>query len=353
MSIFTDSVGNTFLGDCIWGTHNSNYPTQFYLTASPFDSLISNIQSWFSTSGNLLTYTNTQETLNTLQAGTTSTSVDFFRGAFASDLAGSNPKFKLKSHFTPVNITGSYEGINLLAGLNNGDVNSATNNILRQQPFANTNFDSTGYGLAINDGSGPGTGHIWFNQPTCFGVMNNASLGFGIVRFRVNNSTGEITIGSGTFWYIGILDDLNTNLNYYTSDPHSKYFVFSSYFRNRGETTNTLGVSRGGHRPPFLTARNVLENGRAIYPIVCADGQTPTENWMTDFYVFDNDVANNRFPAMGKVRNLGLAQGSYTLLKPVKIQGTTKPDNGFNRWLPIGYWGDMTVFTRCYSSQLS
>jgi len=62
----------------------------------------------------------------------------------------------------------------------------------------------------------------------------------------------------------------------------------------------------------------------------------------------DNDTLG--YPAIGRVRNLLLAQGTYTIGKPVKIAPSVYPDDGFNRWLPVGTFSGKTVLMRCYSS---
>ena len=87
----------------------------------------------------------------------------------------------------------------------------------------------------------------------------------------------------------------------------------------------------------------------AQYPIVCADSQSPTSQWATDAYIFDDNNAL-QYPAMGIARGMLLATGTYTLGKPVKIQGSVFPD-GVNAWyLPVGTYASKTLLMRCYSS---
>lgn len=98
-----------------------------------------------------------------------------------------------------------------------------------------------------------------------------------------------------------------------------------------------------------IAEKTLLETGRATYAISCSDGQTPTSQWATDMWVFDNN-AGLGYPVIGRVPNMLLGTGTYTYLKPVKIQGSVFPDSGSPWYLPVGMYAGKTLLMRCYSS---
>jgi hypothetical protein len=176
----------------------------------------------------------------------------------------------------------------------------------------------------------------------CVGVADNESLAIWFYQYNFSGNNFRTAL-----YYAGTVDDVNTNFNYYDANVTTKSIMMCTNFTGNSFYTSAPTIYVG-HRIAS-TAKFALTTGDAQYPIVCSDGQTPTSQWATDFYVFDNN-ATLGYPAIGKVRNLLLAQGTYTIGKPVKLQGSVVPDNGFNRWLPVGTFAGKTVLMRCYSS---
>lgn len=56
------------------------------------------------------------------------------------------------------------------------------------------------------------------------------------------------------------------------------------------------------------------------------------------------------FPRWAGYGGMLLGTGTYTLGKPVKIQGSVFPDGGSQWYIPVGTYAGKTLLMRCYSS---
>lgn len=136
---------------------------------------------------------------------------------------------------------------------------------------------------------------------------------------------------------------INQNFNYYFNSTQSHRYVISA---------TSISVANFRHHAPGGASgfnRTFYEAGRANYAISCSDGQTPTSQWATDQWVFDNN-ATLGYPAVGKLLGVLRGVGTYFDGRPVKIQGSAMPDNGHNGWLRAGSLAGGNVLFRCYSS---
>ena len=184
------------------------------------------------------------------------------------------------------------------------------------------------------------------------GVANNLGVSLYFTQKQYvptqPNFIGQISC----FAHAGRLANINNTTNRYLALENSSIVLaggcnsFSGTFLDN-ELFNSV-IRIGGRHFISNTRRNPLYTGRAVYPIACADGQNPTAVWATDMYVFDN-ASDVGFPAIGRVPNLLLAQGNYTLNKVVRIDGLVFPDGGSNAWIPIGNYAEKVLLMRCYS----
>jgi hypothetical protein len=143
------------------------------------------------------------------------------------------------------------------------------------------------------------------------------------------------------FMYSGLLSDINTGFGYYNSSLTTQTISLVSFAGGSNAALGAHYISSAG--------KLILSSGDASYSIACSDGQTPTSQWATDFYAFDNNTTLG-FPAIGRVRGMLLGIGTYTLGKPVKIIGSVFPDGGSPWYLPVGTFAGKTLLMRCYSS---
>jgi hypothetical protein len=342
MTIYSDGVGNKFLGDCIYANHNLNYPTIKFLQAFPKEGISAELALLCDSAGlqyrdiypqNLLLDGSTAgiELYNLIAFGTSPDSINdryaFIFNQFNTDFAG-------------ISDVGSYLYNNSgFTGVGSGPMPVTTNNIARVR---NREITSQGFRPATGT-DGPTRSNVFFA-----GVTDGFSLALFYTRYFFANNPVNQNMASSSFYYAGTLADVNTGFNYYSENIMTRSILFSGYAGINTFDAGSFPPIAGGHRinnVPNLT----LQTGDARYPIVCADAQTPTSQWATDFYVFHNS-ATLGYPAMGRVRNLLLAEGSYTLGKVVKIQGTAMPDAGQNSWLPVGTYAGKVVLMRCYTS---
>jgi hypothetical protein len=318
MTIFTDAVGNKFLGDCIWANHSISYPTTKYLQSFHVLNASSGLTSLMA-SASMPSVVSGEATFNyyPVNAGVG----EFLQFSFTGDTI--NNRYRMGANvWKNDTVGGDTPSVRVYSdGL-------ASNWYMSNQDIVNSIFPRNILYFK-NEIIEPVYDKVYITA-----VADGYSVGIFMTQHKLDSNTPYYSF----FWYIGMLDDVNTNFNYYSLNNYTKSVGLSGW----------QGNIVGGHFSG-VTAKNLLQTGDAQYPIVCADSQTPTSQWATDFYVFDNN-ATLGYPAIGRVRNLLLATGSYTIGKPVKIQGSAMPDAGFNRWLPVGIWGDKTVLMRCYSS---
>lgn len=361
MTIYTDNLGNKFLGDCIYGNHNLNYPNNNYLLAHPHTSISNELQSLFTQAGlkyrNVLSQTLFEERLRTniptniFSIGANSDSIDdrwtWNIGTFGSRI---NPATINQDWLTMYNNSGNTTTNNSISFTNY--LYSLAYSVLLTKVipyYANypTLSGTRTFGnpaLHFYDYILGGDSYLYSPISWC-GVCDGESLGLFMTQTKL-----DINISQFVFIYIGLLTNLNNNYGF-TADITSRYIALC------GRDISEVGGFTGGTVPPPIKGshyqpsnhRLLLDTSKAIYPITCADGQIPTAQWATDFYAF-SDREDLGFPVIGKARNLLLATGNFTIGKPVKIEGTVLPDNGSNLWLPVGKYAEKILLMRCYSS---
>lgn len=296
-TIYTDGAGNKYLGDCQWANHDINYPAVNWLRPqvypSTFDATLASISSILNDPS--LQYQ----------------SVQFNSAAFLS--GGDVFSFKFLNASEPTMVwtiqTGSWsEGASFTAS---------------QIKYSMNKHGATAY-----------------YHNCCFGQQ---SLLFHLfLNWAPYN--GAINYHRKLFCFTKLLN-VNPNFNYYTSSINH-YVAFTVNDGYLGDSLTSL--SQSNH---FIVgaAKNLLQTGRAVYSISCSDGQSPSSQWATDMWVYDNNSALG-FPVIGRVPNMLLGIGTYTYLKPVKIQGSVFPDNGSPWYLPVGTFSGKVLLMRCYSS---
>lgn len=331
MTVYTDAVGNVLMGDCIYANHDIAFPNNKYLlTDTGFNDFPADLSTLVTNAGLRVRHTATLAQLERTLTYTNTFSDGVVFVSFGGNSDTINNRYSL--FFSTQQGTSAALGVGLY---NNSG-------------YVGTNFhNGTNAYWFVGDGDGPTVGcSIPFtnrDRVRFAAVADSESLALFTYQ---HSTTGLLEVQR--FLYAGLLADINTNYNYYSLNNINKSVRLNLQLSGVG-----AGQIQGFHilsqlSSPFVTYYNKT-TGVGIYPIVCADAQSPTSQWATDFYVFDNN-ATLGYPAIGRVRNLLLAQGSYTIGKPVKIQGGVVPDAGFNRWLPVGMWGTYTVLMRCYSS---
>ena len=337
MTIFSDAAGFKYFGDCQWGTLNIDYPTQYYLEALP----TANIDTARPGISTALTNLCTQSglafrnvaTQATFDARVGTVNGQHFLWFGANGDIDDRYSFGVRSWITG---TSNDSNVNIF-----NDTGSTSTD-----PTANPNSVSTNrlYYLGPNGLNSSANVNI---ATTPSGTVSplywvGASDGQYLALFLYQRNWGGDAARS-SFFYAGQLANVNTGFNYYSASNTTKTISFCQI----GGTSVSVAVT-GGH---YITntAKATLQTGDAAYSIVCSDSQTPTSQWATDMYVFDNNTTLG-FPAMGQVRGLLLGTGTYTLGKPVKIQGSVFPDGGSQWVIPVGTYAGKTLLMRCYSS---
>lgn len=319
MTVFSDAVGNYYLGDAQYANHSLSYPNLDYLISN--EELVSGDNSLFT---------------------------EFFTGAGFS--YSSVPAYSPSSSFTyfsfsPNNYSDTANHFSFKYAFTQPGGSPTRNFIVDGSGYTGT---STGFASFVNTSASTGKFHFFeestdpdYSGKQLFMMGNDNCL--GMVAFNTRFSTG---VPNGAFWYAGILTDVNTEYGYFSSSDiyHSLYFSAGQF------ELATNSINGKTLEPTTTTLKGILTTGKAIYSITCSDAQTPTTQWATDLYVFFDDDGGIGTPAIGRVRNMLIAQGSYTMGKPVKISGSVMPDLGHNHWLPVQNWGTYTLLMRCYSS---
>jgi hypothetical protein len=357
MTIYSDSQGNHYLGDCIYANHNLAYPALNYLQSHPITSFVGELTDLFTAAGIDSRDIISQSTLTDLFYSRIAASnrMRLFCFGLANDPDDLDDRF---AYFLTENINQSSYPTLILCNSNgysvNTDIYNDTNVIL---------FLGSNGGVTDGNPLGSSTNTIDFKDPDidlvspvyCVGGADSGSLSLFFYQMRYD--TGFIYT---VFMHVGSLTNINTENNYYNQSYTSSIVMGSSRMglnivtdpENANGTygTGTTGLMYFANRV-FSTGKMVLQSGKAQYSIVCSDSQIPISQWITDLYAFDND-STLEFPAMGRCRNLLLAQGVYTIGKPIRIDGSVFPDNGFNCWLPVGAYANKTLLMRCYTSSL-
>lgn len=352
MAVFSDSIGNHYMGDCIYANHNINYPTYNFLQASEHSTVVSDITAILSNSG--MKYRNVipQATFNDSTAfGTSKVIMNLAPNSDTIDdrYVWSIGKFLNTTFHSTTGYSGApdYCLFNDSGHASTTTAFSSANNLYG---FSDRNPPAL-EPILLNSGHGNWGFYDYIATPNSIysdvhwsGVSDGESVGFFITQSQFN-----VDYRINGFVYMGIVDDVNTNDNYYSENIATKSIFLMGYNSTKTNPSyNTTVTVRGSH---YIggSGKILLYTGEAFYPIVCSDAQTPSTQWATDLYVLDNDI-DKGYPTLGRVRNMLYAQGTYTLGKPVKIAGSVFPDAGHNHWLPVGNYGTYTILLRCYSS---
>jgi hypothetical protein len=328
-TIYTDAAGNKYLGDCRWGNHDINYPSKNFLLSSPLTDISADLTGICSGAGLLYRNVMPQSTINsTIQTPSYSGTLASF-GA-SGDI---NDRFTFAVSATNNNWYGS-------VNLYNDSGYTATDNSLDTTNRIAGTYNTSVYGAILGGAmSGPYYAPTaGYNSVTFAGCASNQSLSLLTTQFQLNGSAVRCD-----FMYACRLQDVNTNFSYYNASETTKSFILSTL-----SNLESSGLSNGRHYI-VSSAKFILQSGRAAYTISCSDGQTPGSQWATDMWVYDNNTTLGD-PVIGRVPNMLLGIGTYTYLKPVKIQGSVFPDNGSPWYLPVGTYAGKTLLMRCYSS---
>lgn len=305
-TIYSDAAGNKYLGDCRWANHDINYPSTSFLKSIDSLTLHSTFLSDCSSLFSAMSYDN----VSVAGSWPTTANTNIFSFTPAGESSGNY--FSLK---TGSNATFQDDRIYATASLS--------------KPW-----------LGFNEAS---LYNKLFDYVVCAGSQSIAFKPFLYEFGYANGGIGSNNIQ--IFFYAGKLLDVNTNYSYYNAS-----FLNQCVMMYTLSTSNVLSaISTSGRHFIVGAQKDLLQTGRAVYTISCSDGQTPGSQWATDMWVYDNNVTLG-YPVIGRVPNMLLGVGTYTYLKPVKIQGSVFPDNGSPWYLPVGTFSGKVLLMRCYSS---
>lgn len=306
MTVYSDALNNKFLGNCKWGNHDINYSTANY------PKFVSE-RVW---------YTDWYQDM-----------IDLFSAASYTNISSIVPTSRNGSgewRATPPDVSSEY----FYYGQNSYNLTTLgiSNKLIKTGHY---HFYENGYGS-------PG-----IDYAAC---INSKSL--ALQTLTVSDNRSNTLSASARFTYMGKLEDVNNNFNYYSAGVINHCILIYLYMNNNlsFSSASLVGIdsSRSKQSHYIVSAqKELLQTGDAIYPIACSNGATPTGQWATDMYVFDNNP-DLGYPCIGRVPNMLLGVGTFTYLKPVEL--ITAPDAGSNLWLPVGSWGgSRTLLMRCYS----
>lgn len=343
MAIFSDGVGNHYLGEAVFANNNVGFPSINYFQGYPKETITQELTALCTQAG--LNFRDVYPQIPLLDGTTAGTSL-YCLIAFGADTDTINDRYafifnQFNSDNTGISDIGSFlYNDSGFTGTGSGPVTVTTNRIAFVR-----NREIT------NQGARPTTGTDQPNRSNIYfaGVSDGKSLALFYTRYFFENNPVNQNLAYSSFYYAGLLDDVNTNFNYYSNNNMTRSILLSGYSgANFTDIATNMPPIFGAHFAT-PTGKLTLRTGDAVYPIACSDLQIPGPTWATDMYVFDNN-ATLGFPAIGRVRNLLLAEGTFTLGRPVRIQGSVFPDGGFNAWLPVGIYAGKTVLMRCYTT---
>lgn len=304
MTITYDGYGNAFLGDGLYGNHSLNYGNNNYFQA--YDIYSYGVTQLNADLSAMMTTLNIPHTINSTFGG----GIWRINWSSPNDLtAPAAGRFSVR-----LNITDGYGGA-----------------AVRDDAGSFVGSDSD-YGFTY----GNLTNSDVFFRPQL--IVNLSVDNFSL--FITNNTTTSSKVS--TFLHTSYLKNVNNSYGLYTTPQINSCFACKKSQSDVWTGYHHISPSR----------KNILTTGEANYPIICSDSQTPSYDWLTDWYVFDNNPSLGN-PGIGRVPNM-LVSNDTTMItgKPVKLTGTVKPDMGNNRWLPVGYWMGKTIFMRIYSSYM-
>lgn len=302
--IFTDGAGNKYLGNLKWGNHDILYPNTNYL--------------------------NTNFICNNLNQFSTAVT-----------------PFLTSAGFTSVSITTAAPDYNWGGWAGFYAVPPSGGPAINTRQFAGTGWDVFGTGNGVWRGNYFSYGNTT-NVPY-FMTMAAGNSFWHWLYFRYADNYSNLRVNTENFFLAcGRLKNVNPNFSYYTNPANHTYCI--CFFRS---SLNFNDDSRFVENNSFEhmivgNIKSFLASGRAAYSVTCSDGQTPSAQWATDLWVYDNNPTLG-FPVIGRVPNLLLGTGTYTTFKPVKIQGSAFPDAGSPWYLPVGRFAGKELLMRCYS----
>jgi hypothetical protein len=366
MTIFSDVAGNKFIGDCIYANHNPLYPDiDFLKTDSTLVTFPADLTALTGQAGIVTRNIIPQANIDVFLANAN-------RGAQPPENNPSDPLSNTLLHFSfsgdsvlddRYSMAVSFNGNNTTSGrpvtlFNDSGSTNVTNNVNEVNNVlvgaSNATIPNNGNLLlgnitAINFARTTAIGTALdpsFSPIYVCGVANNDMLALYFTQRRFFN--GDPTQISYLSWfaYACRMQNPNPNGNIYNNTITRAFIMSGGNNSFSGLTANRALNARhyvGG------SAQFPLQERAGDYNISCADGQTPTAQWATDFYAFDDNTTIGD-PGMGRVPNLLLATGTYEINKVVKIEPTVYPDAGSRYYLPVGTYANKTVLMRCFSS---
>lgn len=337
--IYQDSANNFFLGDCRWGVMDGNYPTSNWMRS------FTHKRSWGQLSKDLS---------------------NLFEAVGYADISvreeRNNAYNQMLFRFSP-KIAGE---LGLISEVSWGINSSATGGNFNW-PYRSRLLNGQIYS---EDGSGVFYDTLCYlcfaptypeNQTTFVRYVACASEN-SLGLFVYNDNFNKTSFNTDpVFYYWGLAEEINPLL--YETFPLSSIpiqvhlrisYAASSTYTIPFELTRRYGYMVHNEFGR-LNSSSILEGGAGNYLIECENGDEVTEQWATDFIIYEknrllaNGITEVNLP-IGKVPNLLLGIGNYTFMKPVKIIGGD--GSGGSPWfLPVGTFGDKTLLMRCWSSQ--
>jgi hypothetical protein len=326
MTIYSDSTGNYYLGNSLYGNHAVGYGS--YFKGHPHSSISSELTALLDASD--LKFSNVLS-----QSDFDSYAVPRTLCCFASKLDTTAKRYTFNTGGSWTGLVGGSSPTGLVYNdtgyIGTGGATNATNSIINMAGGSNT-------GLAIS----------LTNNMSWAGVTDSYSLSLFVYVKNLDTN-----VYSGHFWHAGIVANVNTNFNYY-----SENFMTQSVFLIAGATSGAGKLDVFGRHYINNTSQLLLEQGDALYSIVCVESGPPvgTTLWATDFYVFHNN-AGLGYPVIGKVRNMLLALDTNNVInemgKLIRVNGGMS-DGGSPYYIYVGNWGTgqtgvKKILMRCYS----
>lgn len=317
------NIGSTYyLGDVKYGTFNVSYPAISYLEAFPHNAISAEISALCTAAG--LSFRNVLP-----QA-----SFDSYLGNVAILAFGANgdidDRYTLEIlSYDNNSSTSSTASIAKNSKLYNDSGYVPTNNSMSSTNLLARQGNRTQvsqFGLGFNTGAInlTSSGIQWM------GCANANAL--SLVATQYDFLTNEQTVN---FWYAGLLENVQTDFNYYSTNNISKSLLIGGRFKPSSVTY------MGGTHYINSAMKVVLQSGFAEYSL-----SGSTSQWSGDFLVHDDNSVIG-YPTIGEASLLRVLEGTYTIGKPAQLTGDVP-----NRlWLPIGTWTtNRTLAVEVYSS---
>lgn len=307
--IFSDSAENFFVGDLKYGNYDINSPSSNFLVGESILFFQSLAEDLFESGAG---------EIGVLEEVVMASEIETWNSFSLKTLI----KFKLFGFpaVSPVNANSYTFKKAILAGSSQLSLNFSALDLNNGQAQISKSLD---FGISDN-----------VEKINWLATLNKDSLALLLFESKVGGNNME-------FFYAGRTNPTNPLNDYYTASTASNAILLHCSTENGGfPQVNSKHYISSTQKP-------LLQQGAAIFPIVCENNVVPNSQWSTDMVVFDNNEPLG-FPAIGKLPNLLLATGTYEYLKPIKL--ITAPDAGSNVWVPVGTFANKTLLMRSYSS---